>query len=162
MGRAKGRRLLSEGRVMSKTKTDETATPETKDVAFFNPHDGIKGRDGGPYLDFVEREQAEKVRADKEDREPVTGGETPAVAGTPLVTARELVDNSYHSNPSRAGAPGLESGLDGSFDEEKDYVADPVSTLPVSTGTEAPEDALTPAVDGSPSASPVTVDTVED
>lgn len=161
MGRAKGRRLLSERRVMPRRKAvdedlDETVseTPESKDLGFYNPHDGIKGRDGGPYLDYVEREQQEKVRAAKEDREPVTDGSTPAVAGTPLVVASELVDNSKVSNPSRANAPGLDALLRDEDLGEDDYMADPVSVLPVSTGNTPPPDKLDPTKDGSVSASP--------
>lgn len=162
MGRAKGRRLDSERRVMPKARnTDETpdgdvqvSADETKDLGFYNPHDGLKGRDGGPYLDFVEREQQEKVRANKENREPVTGGETPAVAGTPLVPANQVVDNSVMSNPSRFAAPGLEVALSDDTFTDTDFLADPVSVLPVSVGNEPPEGKLDPTVDGSPSASP--------
>ena len=138
------------------TRGDQTSVPadETKDRGFFNPHDGVKGRDGGPYLDFVEREAAEKVRAQKEDREPETGGNVPAVAGTPLVTVGQLVDNSTFSNPSRAAAPGLETAVSDENFEDEDYLADPVSVLPVSVGTEPPADDNTE--DGSTSASPGT------
>lgn len=60
------------------------------DVNLFNPHDGLTGRDGGPYLDQEERRLAEIVRSGKEDREPDFEN-APATAGTPLVTAAELV-----------------------------------------------------------------------
>lgn len=59
-------------------------------VNMFNPHDGLTGRDGGPYLDQEERRLAEIVRAAKEDRKPDFDN-APATAGTPLVTAAELV-----------------------------------------------------------------------
>lgn len=159
MGRAKGRRLDSERRVMAKDKpveeTDEVVSAdETQDRGFYNPFDGLKGRDGGPYLDFVEREQAEKVRANREDREPVFDGSTPATAGTPLTTAAQVVDNSVMSNPSRASAPGLEVALTDETFDDTDFLADPVSVLPVSVGTEAPADKLDPTVDGAKSASP--------
>jgi hypothetical protein len=135
------------------TENETVSADETKDTGFYNPHDGLKGRDGGPYLDYVEREQAEKIRANKEDREPVFDGSTPAVAGTPLVPASQVIDNSHTSNPSRAGAPGLESALDDTVFDETDFLADPVTVLPVSTGTEAPsEDERTK--DGGKSASP--------
>ena len=59
-------------------------------VDLFNPHNGLTGRDGGPYLDEEERRLAEIRRAAVEDREPDFDN-TPASAGTPLVTAGELV-----------------------------------------------------------------------
>lgn len=59
-------------------------------VQLFNPHDGLTGRDGGPYLDQEERRLAEIVRAAKEDRDP-DFEHAPATAGTALVTANELV-----------------------------------------------------------------------
>ena len=43
---------------------------ETKKVALYNANDGVVGRDGGPYLDIVEMERAETIRARREDREP--------------------------------------------------------------------------------------------
>lgn len=158
MGRAKGRRLAQERRVMPKTKNQADETPvssdETKDLGFYNPHDGVKGRDGGPYLDYVEREQAEIVRANKEGRDPVFDGSTPAVAGTPLVPANQVVDNSVMSNPSRAAAPGLEVAISDDTFNDEDFLADPVTTLPVSVGTEVPEGTLDPTEDGGKSASP--------
>lgn len=62
--------------------------PEEKNL--YNPHDGLTGRDGGPYLDQEERRLAEIRRAAIEGREP-DFEQAPATAGTPLVTARELV-----------------------------------------------------------------------
>lgn len=59
-------------------------------VNLYNPHDGLTGRDGGPYLDQEERRLAEIVRAAKEDRKPDFEN-APVTAGTPLVTASELV-----------------------------------------------------------------------
>lgn len=58
-------------------------------VDLFNPHAGLTGRDGGPYLDQEERRLAEIRRAAIEDREP-DFDKAPATAGTPLVTAGEL------------------------------------------------------------------------
>lgn len=58
-------------------------------VDLFNPHAGLTGRDGGPYLDQEERRLAEVRRAAIEDREPDFDN-APATAGTPLVTAGEL------------------------------------------------------------------------
>jgi hypothetical protein len=73
---------------------------ETKNL--FNPHDGLTGRDGGPYLDQEERRLAEIRRAAVEDREPDFDN-APATAGTPLVTAGQLVAMANpNSNPSQA------------------------------------------------------------
>lgn len=59
-------------------------------VDLYNPHSGLTGRDGGPYLDEEERRLAEVRRAAIEGREPDLDT-PPASAGTPLVTAGELV-----------------------------------------------------------------------
>lgn len=56
----------------------------------YNPHEGLTGRDGGPYLDQEERRLAEIRRAAVEDREP-DFEKAAAGAGTPLVTAGQLV-----------------------------------------------------------------------
>lgn len=67
----------------------------------FNPHDGLTGRDGGPYLDNEERRLAEIRRAAVEGREPEFE-KAPATAGTPLVTAGQLVAMANPtSNPSQ-------------------------------------------------------------
>jgi hypothetical protein len=73
-------------------------------VNLYNPHDGLTGRDGGPYLDQEERRLAEIVRAKVEGREPDFDN-APATAGTPLVTAAVLtaVANPA-SNPSQEQA----------------------------------------------------------
>src|SRR4051812_36441489 len=74
------------------------------DVKLYNPHDGLTGRDGGPYADQDERRLAEIVRAAKEGREP-DFEHAPATAGTPLVTASELVRIANPtSNPSQENA----------------------------------------------------------
>lgn len=69
---------------------------DTKETRLYNPHDNLTGRDGGPYLDIVERERAEILRAKVEDREPDYDN-PPAVAGTPLVTGPQLA---FMANPS--------------------------------------------------------------
>lgn len=72
----------------------------TRTVELFNPHDGLTGRDGGPYLDEVERRNAETIRAAAEKREPDYDN-APAVAGTPLVTGAVLANIANpSSNPS--------------------------------------------------------------
>lgn len=71
-------------------------------VDLYNPHNGLTGRDGGPYLDQEERRLAEIVRSAKEEREPDFDN-APATAGTPLVTAATLVNMANPaSNPSQA------------------------------------------------------------
>lgn len=74
------------------------------DVKLYGVHQGLTGRDGGPYLDQIERIEAEKRRAVVEGREPadLTNPDAlPATAGTPLVTVKELLFNANpSSNPS--------------------------------------------------------------
>lgn len=104
---------------------------DTVDVGFYNAQDGVKGRDGGPYLDYEQRFRAEQIRARFEDRdEPVYGENVPAHVGTQLVTAPLVVDNSFTSNPSMAPRMGLEAVLtDETFEHEA--LASPLSVLPV-------------------------------
>lgn len=67
----------------------------------FNQHEGLVGRDGGPYLDEEERREAETRRARIENREPDYDN-APATAGTPLVPAEYLANNvGVNSAPSR-------------------------------------------------------------
>lgn len=63
-------------------------TVKSEEVDFYNPHEALQ-RDPGVYLDVVERQQAERVRAVMEDREPDFDN-LPAGTGTPLVTQGEL------------------------------------------------------------------------
>lgn len=62
----------------------------------YNPHDNLTGRDGGPYLDQVERARAEEIRARVEGREPDLDDPGP-VAGTPLVVGAQLA---FMANPA--------------------------------------------------------------
>jgi len=115
--------------------------PETDQIelGFYNIQDGQKGRDGGPYLDHVERQASEIVRAFHEEREPEDlNGPLPASVGTVQVTAALVPDNPY-SNPSMAAAPGLAQTIDDST-FESDNLADPIQVLPVNTASEPPED----------------------
>ncbi len=64
--------------------TDQAPEP------LYNPHDGLSKRDGGPYLDQIELEQAEIRRAKAEGREPDLDN-LQGTAGVRLVTAEELV-----------------------------------------------------------------------
>lgn len=108
------------------------------DVGYYNAQDGQKGRDGGPYLDHVERQQAEIRRAYNENREPADlNGPLPATVGTMLVTANLVVDNNF-SNPSMKDAPGLLNVID-DVTYDNDTLASPVQVLPVDYRTEAPE-----------------------
>lgn len=140
--------------------TKKQNNSDLKDVAFYNPHDGLKGRDGGPYLDHVNRQAAEINRAAAEGREPDDlNGPLPADAGTPLVVAGQVQDNSGYSNPSMAGRAGFGAILTDhlltnsySDDSEEITVADPISVLPVDTGTVAhPDNVASQTIDGNPS-----------
>lgn len=113
---------------------------DTKNQGFYNIHSGLKGRDGGPYLDQIERQVAEERRAVAEGREPNYSDPLPATAGTPLVPAALVVDNSLTSNPSMANRPGLEliledSNLGDNAPGDASLVK-PTSVLPVDLGTE--------------------------
>ena len=134
----------AEGRRVQKMSDD------TAEVGFYNPHDGLKGRDGGPYLDHVERQHAEVNRARLEGREPADlQGVLPATAGTPLVIAQNVIDNSYTSNPSMSAKPGFAAVLtDETLSDRRDgkpwgeqnkvSVASPVSVGTVDLRTEEP------------------------
>ena len=74
-----------------------------KDVDLYNPHEGLTGRDGGPYLDLEEAKAAETRRAQVEGRKP-DYSKPGSSAGIPLVTAPALVNASERLNvPSRDG-----------------------------------------------------------
>ena len=104
------------------------------DVKLFDVHQGLTGRDGGPYLDQIERIEAEKRRAVIEDREPddlTKPEQLTATAGTPLVTGAQLVAMANPaSNPSMQGA---------------DPIADAITTVsqnddfPVNVHSERPD-----------------------
>lgn len=80
-----------------------TKTEKPKTEALFNANDGLTGRDGGPYLDEVEAQQAEIRRAKVEGREPDLDN-PPASAGIVLVTARQAFANGSVNNvPSQDG-----------------------------------------------------------
>lgn len=63
---------------------------------FFNANEGLHGRQGGPFLDDVQRRQQEEVRAVREGREPDYENMQPAV-GDPLVTEEQLLQQSIQS-----------------------------------------------------------------
>lgn len=116
-----------------------TDNATTKEVGFYNQHSGLKGRDGGPYLDQVNRQYAEVNRAQQEGREPLpldgSGGALPAEAGTPLLPVSQLIDNSITSNPSMANVPLV------SDEQEKHLNIKPVVVADLDTRTQADLDA---------------------
>jgi hypothetical protein len=123
----------------------------------FNVNDGLTGRDGGPYLDQVERRHAEDQRAIMEGREPnyeTMGG----TVGTVYVTAKGLMGTESVNNiPSQADAS------DKAINEAvAALVADPSNALSVAFKApdvpeeEAPvEDTSSPVVGSSPIGNPV-------
>lgn len=62
----------------------------------FSMQDGLRGRDGGPYLDDLERRNEENIRAYRENREP--DYERVNADHGSMVPGHLLVDNIY-SNP---------------------------------------------------------------
>lgn len=159
MTRAKGRRVMANETaptkatpakaVAPKTETDNDSPVKSKleDVAFFNAQDGVVGRDGGPYLDQVERVATEQKRAFAEGREVKSYGELlnealPASVGTDLRIARLVPDNRNTSNPSMANVAGLERAITDETFDENDGLADPISVLPVDKASTADPDAV--------------------
>lgn len=108
------------------------------DVNLFNPHDGLTGRDGGPYLDQEERRLAEIVRSAKEDRKPDFDN-APATAGTPLVTASELVGMANPASiPSQSEAVGALTNAVETLAKDESF---PVSAFTSRDETEAEKEA---------------------
>lgn len=117
----------------------EKETPET--VELFNVHQGLRGRDGGPYQDVVERERAEVIRAQREGRDPNFDPDVmPATVGTPLVPASALRDNT-NSHPSMdhfSTAGTLGPDTDSPFVEAPEVL--PINTKVIETEDTAPEE----------------------
>lgn len=65
---------------------------ETRTIDLYDTNEGKVPRTGGPYLDKLQREEAEKWRAKAEDREPDYDN-PPATAATQLVTKDALREN---------------------------------------------------------------------
>lgn len=104
---------------------------DTKNL--YNPHAGVTGRDGGPYLDQEERRLAEIRRAAVEDREP-DFDHAPAVAGTPLVTAGQLVNMANPtSNPSQFNADPYGLAVD-TLAKDESFPVEAFSQRPVTDG----------------------------
>ncbi len=105
MSREEGRRVQK----MAKSKKNDDDNGDFKEVGFYNAQDGLKGRDGGPYLDHVNRQNAEINRARIEGREPADlNGVLPPDAGTSVVPAAYVIDNSMTSNPSMRHKPAFD------------------------------------------------------
>lgn len=105
------------------------------DLKLYNPHDGLTGRDGGPYLDQVEREQAEIRRAKAEGRKPNLDKPASPSAGTPLVTGAQLVAMANpQSNPSQTATDSLADFVD-AMAENDDFAVTSVASVPAGTIT---------------------------
>lgn len=97
-----------------------------KETPLYNPHEGFRGRDGGPYLDIVERETAEVQRARVEGRD--IDIENPGlVAGTPAVVAAYVTDN-LPSNPGSSVLDGPGEVLN-EFKDNPDKFVQPVQVV---------------------------------
>lgn len=75
----------------------DVAEDGTTTVHLYNAAHGKTPRTGGPYLDDVEREQAEERRAKIEGREPDLDN-APAAVGTVLVPKSALVERDVDKN----------------------------------------------------------------
>lgn len=138
---------------------------DSYEAGFYNPHDGLKGRDGGPYLDHVLRQQAELNRAAVEGRDPLPlNGVLPPDAGTPLVPASQVVDNSWTSNPSMRQYPAFDAVLTDkdikNHGKDNWAVTSPVVVVEVDLRTEAPEDAHDATRNDAPTQASLTSPTV--
>lgn len=103
----------------------------------YNPHSIVK-RDGGPYLDEVERENAEIIRAAKEGRKPDLENPGPT-AGTPLLTAAGLVGKlETNSNPSLRGGYNTLLNLAQRVDDDDEIV--PAAEVEVTVAAQAKAD----------------------
>jgi cation transport regulator ChaB len=102
----------------------------------YNANDGVTGRDGGPYLDVVEAEEAEKRRAVVEDREPDFDN-LPATAGIQLNSAAQMLYTEHINN-----APSRQNTAVDDADRRFDALHDDDNT-PLRAWTEVPDDSLT-------------------
>ena len=121
-----------------------------KTVDLFNVHQGLTGRDGGPYLDQVEAIEAEKRRAVVEGREPADLSKPellPATAGTPLVTAGELSRMANPtSNPSMESTDGAVAALESAAKDKDNPLTVHSSRADILTAPESDEVASNPTV----------------
>lgn len=79
------------------TKAGDSADVKTETVKLYNTNDGVRGRDGGPYLDEVQARIAEDNRAYIEGRDPDYSALQPFV-GVQLVTAARLTQTYNNTN----------------------------------------------------------------
>ena len=89
--------INSDYNVESLDVNKDVAEDGTTTVHLYNAAHGKTPRTGGPYLDDVEREEAEKRRAKFENREPDLEN-PPASAGTVLVPKSALVERDADKN----------------------------------------------------------------
>ena len=75
----------------TRNRDDNPSMDSPKVVELYDANEGLVPRSGGPYLDVLQREQAEIRRAKIENREPDLEN-PPAVAGTVLVTKSQLFE----------------------------------------------------------------------
>jgi hypothetical protein len=85
---------------MSETP-NEVVEEDTLDL--YDANKGLLKRDGGPYLDEVERERDEKIRAAREGREPDLDNPPPSV-GTVLVPKHYLKETDASKSHVSAAA----------------------------------------------------------
>lgn len=104
----------------------EDTNGKTETVELYDAAQGKLPRDGGPYLDEIERRNAEEIRAQKENREPDYDN-PPAVAGTRLVPKEYLTetDASYSHRSAAAEVENepvakVEVDVSSGFDVEPD------------------------------------------
>lgn len=138
---------------------------DTRETRLYNPHDNLTGRDGGPYLDIVERERAETLRAKVEDREPDYEN-PPAVAGTPLVTGPQLAFMANpSSNPSQASRDPAAMAVD-AMAQSDDFPVTSVQTVEMPDLSAPPDynaaDPTVRSVDADSDEEPLIVETEEE
>lgn len=79
--------------------------PGVRKTELYNRQAGLRGRDGGPYLDELEAEHREKIAAHHEGRDFDPEKAKARLGGNLLTPPENLEDNTY-SNP---GSRGLEN-----------------------------------------------------
>lgn len=107
--------------------TDSSDTTQVaEDTVTVDLYDAVAGktpRDGGPYLDQVERHNAETWRAQREDREPDYEN-PPLTAGSVLVTKSQLVERSTDKSH---------------YSDNVEVTAEPYTTVEVQTPVTEPD-----------------------
>lgn len=92
---------------------NDTEVAEPKTIDLYDANKGLLKRSGGPYLDELERKEAEKRRADVEGREPDLDN-PPASVGTLLVPKEYLREtDTDHSAAALGGYVELEHEPEG-------------------------------------------------